>query len=236
MALKTLLSSDATDFERQLLGAAAGERPSPELQLRMQQAIGLVPVALQGPDAGPDASIAGPEVRSGTHVAVKAAASKWAGGTWLKVVLGGAGAGLVAGGLAIRSSEPAPRTAAPLTRASAPAPEQPAQAAPVEATAPRAVVSPAAVSPAAVSPAAVSPAVVSPAVVSPAVVSPAAMSRELREEIDLLDRVRTALDQRDARAASALLESYATRFPEGRLAREATVLRARTAQVARTAR
>ena len=216
MALKTLLSSDATDFERQLLGAAAGERPSPELQLRMQQAIGLVPVALQGPDAGPDASIAGPEVRSGTHVAVKAAASKWAGGTWLKVVLGVAGAGLVAGGLAIRSSEPAPRTAAPLTRASAPAPEQPAQAAPVEAPAPRAVVS--------------------PAVVSPAVVSPAAMSRELREEIDLLDRVRTALDQRDARAASALLESYATRFPEGRLAREATVLRARTAQVARTAR
>jgi len=226
MALKTLLSSDATDFERQLLGAAAGERPSPELQLRMQQAIGLVPVALQGPDAGPDASIAGPEVRSGTHVAVKAAASKWAGGTWLKVVLGVAGAGLVAGGLAIRSSEPAPRTAAPLTRASAPAPEQPAQAAPVEAPAPKA----------AVSPAAVSPAVVSPAVVSPAVVSPAAMSRELREEIDLLDRVRTALDQRDARAASALLESYATRFPEGRLAREATVLRARTAQVARTAR
>jgi len=190
-----LLSSDATDFERQLLGAAAGERPSPELLLRMQQAIVLGPLA---PPA-PDASVGGSEV-TGPPVAVKAAASRWAAGTWLKVVLGvGAGAGLVAGGLAIRSSEPAP-----LARASTPAPEQPPPAAPVEA----------------------------PTATAPS----AAMSRELREEIDLLDRVRTALDQGDARAASALLENYANRFPEGRLAREATLLRARTAKVARTAR
>ena len=62
------------------------------------------------------------------------------------------------------------------------------------------------------------------------------MSRELREEIDLLDRVRSALDQRDARAASALLETYAHRFPEGRLAPEASVLRARAARVAPAAR
>jgi hypothetical protein len=191
--LETLLSSDATEFERQLLGAAAGERPSPELQLRMQQAIGLGPVALQGPGA----NIGAPEI-SGTHVAVKAAASKWAAGTWLKVVLGmGVGAGVVAGGLALRSSEPAP-----LTRESTPEPL--ASAAPVEAPTPKA--------------------------------PSAAISRELREEIDLLDRVRTALDQRDARAASALLETYAHRFPEGKLAPEATVLRARTARVARTAR
>jgi len=193
--LETLLSSDATDFERQLLGAAAGERPSPELLLRMQQAIELGPLAPQAPDA----SIGGSEV-TGTPVALKAAASRWAAGTWLKVVLGvGAGAGLVAGGLAIRSSEPAP-----LARASTPAAEQPPPAAPVEA----------------------------PTANAPS----AAMSRELREEIDLLDRVRTALDQGDARAASALLENYANRFPEGRLAQEATMLRARTAQVARTAR
>jgi hypothetical protein len=203
-SLKTLLSSDATDFERQLLGAVAGERPSPELRLRMEQAIGLGPVALQGPDARPDASTGGTEI-SGTHLAVKSAAGKWAGGTWLKVVLGvGAAAGLVASGLALRSGEPAPRTAEPLTRALTPASEQPARAAPVEAPAPLAPSSD--------------------------------MSRELREEIDLLDRVRTALDQRDARAASALLDSYATRFPDGRLAREANVLRARSAQVARRAR
>jgi hypothetical protein len=194
--LKTLLSSDATDFERQLLGAAAGEGPSPELQLRMQQAIGLGPVALHGRDAGPDASIGGPKM-SGTPMAVKATANRWAAGTWLKVVLGvGAGAGLVAGGLAIHSSEPAP-----LTPASTLASEPPAPPAPVDAPAPS-----------------------------------AAASRELREEIDLLDRVRAALAQRDARAASALLESYANRFPEGMLTREATVLRARAAQVARTAR
>ena len=193
--LKSLLSSDATDFERQLLGAAAGERPSPELLLRMQQAIALGPLAPQAPDA----SIGGSEV-SGTPVAVRAAASRWAAGTWLKVALGvGAGAGLVAGGLAIRSSEPAP-----LARESTPALEQPPPAAPVEA----------------------------PTATAPS----AAMSRELREEIDLLDRVRAALNQGDARAASALLENYAHRFPEGRLAREATLLRARTVQVARTAR
>lgn len=198
--LKTLLSSDATSFERQLLGAAAGERPSPELQLRMQQAIGLGRVALPAPDA----SSGGPEI-SGTHVAVKASAGKWAGGTWLTVALViGAGAGLVAGGLALRSSEPAPRTAAPLPPVSTPAVELPAPAAAVEA---------------------------------PALKMPSAeMSSALREEIDLLDRVRTALDQRDTRAASVLLDSYASRFPEGRLAREANVLRARTARVARTAR
>jgi len=197
--LSTLLSSDATDFERQLLGAAAGERPSPELQLRMQQAIGLGPVALQGPDVGLEANTGGPEVR-GTHVTAKAAASQWAGGTWLKVVLGvGAGVGLVAGSLAIRSGEPAP-----LTSASTPVLEQPARAARVEAPAPNA--------------------------------ASADRERELREEIELLDRARVAVERRDARSASALLESYATRFPEGRLAREATLLRARTPQVPRTAR
>jgi hypothetical protein len=192
--LKTLLSSDATDFERQLLGAAAGERPSPELLLRMQQAIALGPQAARAPDA----SSGGSEI-AGTPVAVKAA-SRWAAGTWLKVVLGvGAGAGLVGGGLAIRSSDPAP-----LARVSSPAPQQLPPAAPVEA----------------------------PTVNPPG----AAMSRELREEIDLLDRVSTALNQGDVRAASALLENYAHRFPEGRLVREATLLRARTAQVARTSR
>jgi hypothetical protein len=170
--LKTLLSSDATDFERQLLGAAAGERPSPELLLRMQQAIVLAPLAPRAPDA----SIGGSEV-TGTPVAVKAAASRWAAGTWLKIVLGvGAAAGLVAGGLAIRSSEPAP-----LTRASTPALEPPPPAAPVEA----------------------------PTANAPS----SAISRQLREEIDLLDRVRTALDQGDARTASALLENYAKPLP-----------------------
>jgi hypothetical protein len=193
--LKTLLSSDATDFERQLLGAAAGERPSPELLLRIEQALALGPQAGQAPDA----SIGGSEI-TGTPVAVKAAASRWAAGTWLKVVAGVcAGAGLVAGGLAIRSSE-----TAPLARVSTPAPVQPPPAAPVE----------------------------PPTANAPS----AAMSRELREEIDLLDRVRTALHQSDARAASALLENYANRFPEGRLVREATLLRARTAQLARSAR
>jgi hypothetical protein len=189
--LETLLSSDATEFERQLLGAAAAERPSPELQLRMQQALGLAPMAPQGPDA----SLGGPEASG-----VEAAGSKWTASSWLKVLLGvGAGAALVAGGLALRSSEPALPTPT-----STPVPEQPAPAAPVAAPTRGE--------------------------------SSAAMSRELREEIELLDRVRTALGQRDVREASALLDHYATRFPAGALAREASVLRARTAQVAPAAR
>ena len=36
-----LLAEGATDFERRLLGAAASERPSPELSARMAQAIGV---------------------------------------------------------------------------------------------------------------------------------------------------------------------------------------------------
>jgi hypothetical protein len=58
----------------------------------------------------------------------------------------------------------------------------------------------------------------------------AALSRELREEIELLDQVRAALGQKDAEAAATLLDDYSARFPSGKLAREAGVLRARTAQ------
>jgi hypothetical protein len=38
---KRLLAGDATSFERQLLSAVKDERPSPELALKMQQALGL---------------------------------------------------------------------------------------------------------------------------------------------------------------------------------------------------
>jgi hypothetical protein len=41
-----LLSKGATDFERKLLSAVQGERPSPELELRMQRALGLTDATL----------------------------------------------------------------------------------------------------------------------------------------------------------------------------------------------
>jgi hypothetical protein len=208
--LKPLMSSDATDFERELLGAVAQERPSPELQLRMQQAIGIAPLAFQDPAfQGADTSATRPEL-SGTHAAIKAGASKWVGGTFLKAALGvGVGAGLVAGGFALSSKAPAP---------SAPVP-----AMGVAVTANSAPVSPA-----------VAPPVSTANSASAENVVPSAentvLSRELREEIELLDQVRTALGQKDAAAASTLLDDYSARFPSGKLAREAGVLRARTAQ------
>jgi hypothetical protein len=41
-----LLSKGATDFERKLLTAVQGETPSPELELRMQRALGLTDASL----------------------------------------------------------------------------------------------------------------------------------------------------------------------------------------------
>jgi hypothetical protein len=41
-----LLSKGATDFERKLLSAVQGERPSPELELRMERALGLTDATL----------------------------------------------------------------------------------------------------------------------------------------------------------------------------------------------
>jgi pyruvate/2-oxoglutarate dehydrogenase complex dihydrolipoamide acyltransferase (E2) component len=192
--LKPLISSDATDFERELLSVAAGERPSPELQLRMERAIGLEPAAL--PAA---ASVAGREL-SGTHAAVKAAAAPRVDRAVLEAALGiGVGAGLLVGGLALFSSGP-PAELAPAIRAS------PASA-----------------------PAAPAP-VAAPALSA----APVDMSRELREEVDLLDRVRAAVALEDAHTATELLDSYFARFPEGALTREAGVLRTRTTELART--
>ncbi len=69
-----LLAQGATEFERRLLQAVKNERPSPELQLRMEQALGLTGAA--APAAG-------------------AVAKAWHA-SWLKLAMGG----LVAGGLA----------------------------------------------------------------------------------------------------------------------------------------
>jgi hypothetical protein len=196
--LKPLLSSDATDFERQLLGAAAGERPSPELQLRMERAIGLGPAVVPAPDAG-----VGQEL-SGTRAAVKATSPR-VGGARLQAALGAAvGIGLVAGGVALfsRDAPPAP-TAAPVT------PVSNSAAPPVEPV-----------------PAAVP-------VPNPSE-DMSRESRELREEVDLLDRVRGAVSQGDAPTAAALLDRYFARFPQGALVREAAVLRTRATELART--
>lgn len=191
--LKNLLSSDATEFERELLAAVAGERPSPELQLRMQSALGLGSAPLQAPAS----HVLGSPELGGTHAAA-GSANHWGSGL-LKAVLG-VGAALVAGVVAVRSTQPtAPRPAPPIAAAAPEPQERPAS------------------------------------LEVPAASAPSTdMSRELREEVQLLDQVRLALGESNAPQAQALLDRYAARFPEGALAREAAVLRSRTAQLSRT--
>lgn len=55
-------------------------------------------------------------------------------------------------------------------------------------------------------------------------------ARELRLEIELLDRARAALAASEPGRALALLDEYAARFPTGTLAREAQVLRGKLAR------
>jgi hypothetical protein len=62
---------------------------------------------------------------------------------------------------------------------------------------------------------------------------PAASSdaaRELRLEIELLDRAKAALSAQQHERALQLLERYAARFPRGTLAREAAMLRGKINQ------
>jgi hypothetical protein len=55
--LERLLNEGATDFERQLLSSVQAERPSPQLELRMRQALGLPGVATP-PATSPTPSLA----------------------------------------------------------------------------------------------------------------------------------------------------------------------------------
>jgi hypothetical protein len=173
---RRLLQEGATDFERQLLRAVAGERPSPRLQARMRSGLGLSGAVLW---AG--------------HV--KAMLGTLAGKGALGVTLGLATVAAVAG-YRHMTAEPAP---APLALAQ-PAVEAPAAAEP-----------------------------------SVAAVDVSADNGQLREEILLLDRARSALRAGSASTALTLLDDYRQRFPTGILNREAELLRQRSTRGASSA-
>jgi len=193
---KPLLREGATDFERQLLRAVAGERPSPRLQARMRRGLGLSGVVFWAGNA-------------------KAMFATLAGKAALGVTI--AGLASVAGVATYRhmSADPSPRevpadvlAAAPVTAAPVPA----VAAAPAPVLAPLASPEP-----------------------KPVAAEASADNGQLREEILLLDRARSALRQGSAQRALSLLDDYRQRFPEGILNREAELLRQRSARGASSA-
>lgn len=125
-------------------------------------------------------------------------------------VVGLAAAGVV--GLRAQQGDPSPR---------APVASEAPSAAPT-APAPAAVPSPAEP--------AVAPAESAPA--QPAVTEPS--SGELREEIQLLDEARSALQRGSGAAALEQLDRYRQRFPSGVLRHEASLLRQQAAAAARS--
>jgi len=194
---KPLLREGATDFERQLLRAVAGERPSPRLQSRMRRGLGLSGVVFWAGNA-------------------KAMFATLAGKAALGVTI--AGLATVAGVATYRhmSAEP-------------PAREVPAEVLAVAPVAAAPVPAVAAATPPAVEPLA------SPEPKAVAAAEASADSGQLREEILLLDRARSALRQGSASSALSLLDDYRQRFPAGILNREAELLRQRSARGASSA-
>jgi len=194
---KRLLSHGASDFERQLLRAVASERPSSLLRSRMQRSLGLV----------------GPLAWASNVKAMFGSVST-------RVAMGATVAGvIVAGGVTAyqllpqRDANDAPPVAALEPAAIEPVLREPV-ALPEVTVAPQA----AAVEAAAPEPSAA------------AMPSPAAEDADdgrLREEIALLDGVKSALQRGDREQARQSLDTYRERFPEGILRREANVLRRR---------
>jgi hypothetical protein len=135
-------------------------------------------------------------------------AGSWASGTALKLGIGAVvGGGVLVAALSLRPS---------------------AQPAAVES--PKAARTIAAPPPATIAPP------VAPAPVAEVAASATDPARELRLEIELLDRARAALGSNQAARAVELLDQYAARFPAGSLAREAEVLRSKARAKLRPAR
>ena len=203
-----LLASGVTDFERKLLEAVKEERPSAELQLRMQQGLGL-PSGTVPPAPAPTGAALG----SGLSGAALS-------GVALKVILGS----LVAGGLAysvvsLTTIEGDPSASAPAVKH-----QGTTRAAPQRTS----VVAPAAE----LSAAGATEAEPRSAPVEPGTNEMADDARRaptdadgLRLEIELLDAVRAASLLGESKRADEALDRYDARFPRGALQREADLLR-----------
>ncbi|MBN2573904.1 MAG: hypothetical protein JXP73_05000 [Deltaproteobacteria bacterium] len=194
-----LLAEGATDFERRLLGAAANERPSPEMSARMAQAIGASAAALGV------AAVA--KELAAEAVASKATAGVGATAVWPWIaagVLGLAVAGTIIGVQSWKDSPTEPRPAASQTMAPAVAPPLPG--------------SPAQGNVRAAEPSAGASVPAPRGRVAPAV-------GVLREQIALLDAARVAIADGSSGRALDLLRRYQERYPAGSFLPEAAALK-----------
>jgi hypothetical protein len=203
--LETGTVKDLEGMERLLSSDATPfERELLEESSRERPSAALVLAMQRGLGIGPGAPpLEQPRVEPLPHApaapptAAPAAAGAWSSATLIKVAVGGAlAAGAVVAALSLQSGPAEPALASPARNVVAAPPPEPA--APVVPPAPEA------------------------ATRTPEASDPA---RELRLEIELLDRVRTALAAGEPERAHSLLDQYAARFPTGTLAREAEVLR-----------
>jgi hypothetical protein len=197
-----LLEGGGSDLERCLIGAIAGERPSPELRDRMAQALG-VPLAA----AGLAATVAASQTAATAKTAAGIGAG--AGGTaplaWISVgVVSLVLAGAIVG-VGVWKDAPAKILPAPVTPAPLPVlpPAQPELG--------------------------LSPVVEMPLNGSAPVAQPrsrsAGTARDLRKQIALIDAARAAISASAGERALDLLRQYQEKYQGGTFAPEAAALK-----------
>jgi len=209
-----LVPDDPTPMEKMLLDASRAEQPSAEHKARMMALLGIG-LPLSGPLAAPAPLAPGQAAASmaPTAAAAAAGAGKWA--TLGKVAVGVGVIALIGAVVLTRESNPAPAPEAavkPVVVAQVEAPP----AAPAAEAAPAISPLPPVEGPAA-----------TPAPRGARTDSSASTDADLGEQIRLIEAARAGVAARDAKAATAALDTYAAKFPRGSFGQEAMVLRIR---------
>jgi len=219
-----LLDGDGDDVERTLLRSALDDHGSHSARARALAVFGAVGSGLVASTSAAQASVATASTSSAAASVAKVTASalvKWIG---TGVVVGTLSA---AGIHAVADSGAAPPRAMLATvserrAALPPAPSiAPARAQPATVEAPKVGTPEPSARPAELRASGTGAAV---AVASNAAFPAEGSDRRLRDELLALERARQALRRGDASAALSALASYESRFPQGALSREATVL------------
>jgi hypothetical protein len=190
-----LKASNATKLERRLLAAAGDERPSPEMATRMRQAIGL--------------STSGASAGTAALATAKASGVAWISAGIVAAAIVGGAVGIWTSHRRVTTAGLAPAASPIQCATSSVDATLPPVDAPVALRHERHITGSAAQSRARVVAAAPSP----------------PSRADLRDEIALIDEVRTALKDRSGKQALALLRRYAVTYPDGTLGPEAEALR-----------
>jgi hypothetical protein len=191
-----LLDGGATEFERRILEAAAGNKPSPETSARMARALGVTATGIGavavGTKLASDAAVAKATTAAGTTVLWP-----WVSAGVLGLVIAGAVVGT-------RAWQAAPTEARPaLTPVTTPALLDPAPSAPPNGALGQSL----------------------PAGPSVTSTSEHAVTRDLRDQIALIDAARTALSSGAGRRALEILRRYQDGYPAGSFRPEAAALK-----------